>query len=237
MQKLENKHIRLIYFLNGWIWWIIRGPVPRWQLVRTPVKLLGRLARTCARSGGDGRWQLSLKEGVNNIRGWLRDALSKSNLSVDHSKKHRANSINHSSTFAYFFLSVSLHYTLFILINYHTGITSIIPYLWLLHNRIYYWCLIWYILLIQDNTDANDMTWPKSDLAGSWVLVLVLGPLGPGPGPWVLILWEYCQDQDPGPDFSQIWQNNSSSKMTKNLCNIDWIQKFRVYSMATPNSV
>ena len=103
MQKLENKHIRLIYFLNGWIWWIIRGPVPRWQLVRTPVKLLGRLARTCARSGGDGRWQLSLKESVNNIRGWLRDALSKSNLSVDHNKKHRANSINHSSTFAYFF--------------------------------------------------------------------------------------------------------------------------------------
>ena len=53
-------------------------------------------------------WQVtavtwSLKESVNNIRGWLRDALSKSNLSADHNKKHRANSINHSSTFAYFF--------------------------------------------------------------------------------------------------------------------------------------
>ena len=115
MQKLVNKHIRLIYFLNGWIWWIIRGPVPWWQLVRTPVKLLGRLARTCARSGGDGRWQLSLKECVNNIRGWLRDALSKSNMSVDHrKKKHRANSIKHSSTFAYFFsLSVYVIFYLY----------------------------------------------------------------------------------------------------------------------------
>ena len=124
-----------------------------------------------------------------------------------------------------FFLSVSLYYTLFILITYHTGITSIIPYLWLLHNRIYYWCLIWYILLIQDNTDAkiwsttwHDMTeiWPCRVLSpvtpGSWSW-----SLGPGPG-------EYYQDQDPGPDFSQIWQNNSSSKMTKNLCNIDWIK-------------
>ena len=196
MQKLENKHIRLTYFLNGWKWWIIRGPVPRWQLVRTPVKLLGRLARTCAPSGGDGRWQLSLKEGVNNIRGWLRDALSKSNLSVDHSKKHRENSINHSSTFAYFF-SVCQFILYFIYID-NLSYRYHINHLWLLHNRIYYWCLIWYILLIQDNTDAkiwsttwHDMTeiWPCRVLSpgtpGSWSWSLGPGPGGilPGPGP------------------------------------------------------
>ena len=82
--------------------------------------------------------------------------------------------------------------------------------------------LIWYILLMQDNTDVQiwnkyDMIGLKSD-PGSWVLVLVL-TRGPGPGPWVLVLWEYYQGQhkDPGPDFSYIWQNNSLFKLSFEL--------------------
>ena len=70
MQKLEKKHIRLMSFLNGWIWQIIHRAMTWWQWVSAPAQL-GRLTRTYAGSGDDGTWQLSLKEGVNNITGWL----------------------------------------------------------------------------------------------------------------------------------------------------------------------
>ena len=135
---------------------------------------------------GDGRWQLSLKEGVNNIRGWLRDALSKSNLSVDHRKKHRANSINHPSTFAYFFCQFILS---FIYIDnlsyryhiklYHIFDCYITIYIIDVLSDISYWykiILIWYDnQMIYDNHMIwydNHMIWYDNHMI--WCDVIII---------------------------------------------------------------